>query len=299
MQRAHVAAVGLLLLAAGESIGAQVNHAERRAELLRQDRDAEARARSGNFVEVLSELFAPQGVYLTSGAELARGPTGARAWLSRDSLNARSTAQWTVLRHDVSADGRDGYTYGYFDTIRSAGDTLLGRYHAYWRRSDDGRWQLLAFTRARRGSGAKTLELPDQIARAATYRAAAERDSVKALLDIVHTEGAFADSVGVDVAAAFSGFAAPDAAKAGSEGKFLFGPEAIYSLFAKREPAQLGPAWRPEWGSIAASYDLGFTLGPAWPRHAGAIQAPPAEPTGRYFTIWKRQPNGTWRYLVD
>src|SRR5262245_22469791 len=156
MHRSIVGAAGLLFLLVAPSMSAQVNHAERRAELLNQDRAAEERARSGKFVDVLSELFAAQGVYLSSG-QLGRGPAGARAWLQRDSLNATSSAQWTVLRSDVSADGRDGYTYGYFDTIRANGDTLPGRYHAYWRRSDAGRWELLAFTRARRGPGPKTL----------------------------------------------------------------------------------------------------------------------------------------------
>lgn len=256
-------------------------------------------ARRGDFVGALSGLFAPDGVLLAPFPELGRGPAAARATLQRDSLNARSSARWTVLRHDVSADGRDGYTYGYLDVVRPSGAVVEGRYHAYWRRTGAGRWQILAMTRARRASGAPTAELPPSVpAHDLRYVRAPSRDTILGLQSLYAVEAEFSDSVGVAVGRAFGRFAADDAGKAAGAA-FVFGKAAIADLFKDPPPGALGPAWTPDAGTVAASGDLGFTYGPAWPRVAGATQQRPAVTTGRYFSIWRRQADGTWKYIVD
>lgn len=275
----------------------RVDHATRRAELLSEDRAAEQKARAGDFVGALSGLMAPQGVLLAPLPDLERGPAAARATLERDTLNARSSARWTVLRHDVSADGRDGYSYGYLDVTRPSGEVLLGRYHAYWRRSDAGRWQVLALTRARRASGPTTTALPLSLD-AHRYAFGPMRDTVAGLRELFDVEQSFSDSVTFGVGAAFGDFAAPDAGKAGAS-EYVFGPAAIENLFGDPPAGALGPAWTPEHGAIAASNDLGFTFGPAWPRRPGTVQEKPAVTGGRYFSIWRRQADGSWRYVVD
>jgi ketosteroid isomerase-like protein len=274
--------------------------ADRRTELLAQAADAATRAAAGDFVAALTGLFAPQGIYLSNTPELLRGPAGARTWIERDSLATRSRARWTVVRGDVSADGRDGYTYGYFDVIHPAGDTIYLKYQAYWRRSPAGRWEILAFSRGRRAAGPDGPGIPTELAAANTARhPGTNADTAAILREIEATEAAFSDSVGVNVAAAFGGFAAPDAGKLEGGSSFVFGKAAITALFASPPPGQLGPVWRPQAGSAAASGDLGFTLGPAWARQAGPVQTGPPPNAGRYFTIWKRQRDGTWRFLVD
>ena len=234
------------------------------------------------------------------GAVPARGPAAVRAWLLRDSLNAASTARWTILRLDVSADGGDGYTYGYFDTIRPSGDTVHGRYHAYWRRAGDGQWEILAFSRGARPRGAPTLALPEEVLRAASPAVPLPaRDSTELLREVFRTEAAFSDSAGGNVAAAFASFAAPDVGKCCDGPAWAFGRTAIAGLFSNPPPGNLGPVWTPQLGTVAASGDLAFTMGPAWPRKAGADQGRPPANAGRYFTIWRRQPGGEWRYVVD
>jgi len=265
-----------------------------RAALLRTSRDAESRARTGNFVDALSALFDSGGVYVTSTTTLAKGPAGARAWLARDTLNAQSSAMWNVLRADVSADGRDGFTYGYFDVVRAAGDTAYGKYHAYWRRGQDGAWRILAFSRGRRAPGPWQVASDEYQPRVRTVTGPG--DTIATLQVVFATEAEFADSVGVDVGRAFGAFAEPDAGKLDAgRPSYVFGREAIRGLFVGAPPG--GPLWRPEAGSVSASNDLAFTYGPAWPRTDG--NSPGTQPRGRYFTIWRRQPDGTWRYVVD
>ena len=263
--------------------------------LERTFRAAAAKMSAGSFVTPLSELFAPSGIYISSQALSLRGPAAARAWLERDSLNVRSTARWTLLRHDVSADGRDGYSYGYLDVIRPNGDTLPGKYHAYWRR-DGGRWQLLAFFRGRRMPGPITDTVPAWLADSARRTGRAEGDTIAMLRAIMDTERAFATDVGADVQRAFMKYAAPDGAKIDRGPAYSFGPTAIGELFAG-PASRAGPFWTPEVGTVAVSGDLGFTTGPVTSRTAGEGSGPP--PGAKYFSIWRRMPNGTWRYVVD
>jgi ketosteroid isomerase-like protein len=76
----------------------------------------------------------------------------------------------------------------------------------------------------------------------------------------------------------------------------VFGRDAIAALFAG-PIAGGGPLWTPEIGAVAASGDLGFTAGPVvlW-RPADGAGAPAG---AKYLTIWRRMPNGDWRYVVD
>ncbi len=51
-------------------------------------------------------------------------------------------------------------------------------------------------------------------------------------------------------------------------------------------------AWWPVLAGIARSGDFGFTTG------SFSIDASRA-PRGQYFTVWRRQPDGTWRWIFD
>jgi len=51
--------------------------------------------------------------------------------------------------------------------------------------------------------------------------------------------------------------------------------------------------WQPEAAGIARSGDLGFTTGP-YVMHIGDRVA-----HGQFFTIWRRSPDGKWRWLID
>jgi ketosteroid isomerase-like protein len=276
--------------------GRQADLAPRRDELRATIAAAATRMANGEFVTPLSEAFAATGVYVATTPLSARGPANARAWLVRDTLNALSRARWTVVRHEVSADGRDGYAYGYFDVIRASGDTLFGRYHSYWRRETDGVWRMLAFSRGRRAAGPVDTAVPAWVQAPTTGSRFAGADTIVALRGLFATERAFSDSAGTSVQAAFVGFAAPDAAKLERGSSYGFGPSAIGELFAGPPPPGGGPLWSPEVGAVATSGDLGFTTGPVTARRPAEGAAPPG---AKYFTIWRRMPNGDWRYVVD
>ena len=73
----------------------------------------------------------------------------------------------------------------------------------------------------------------------------------------------------------------------------VFAPEptSAKAVYQSR-PDGKGPslAWWPAFAGIAASGDLGFTTGPYEVNGKRA---------GHYFTVWKRQPDGAWKWVYD
>ena len=102
---------------------------------------------------------------------------------------------------------------------------------------------------------------------------------------VVAAERAFAaDGLELGVQASFFKHSAPDG--------IVFGPEPILAKAAFGEPRPKGKplVWWPLWAGIARSGDLGFTTGPY--TFDGA-------PGGFYFTVWGKQPDGSWKWLYD
>ena len=270
--------------------------AERRSSLLRRAAIAPS---AGVVTSVLPQMFAAKGFLLAPGPISARGPASVAQILERDSLNATSRLRVTTVGADVSRDGTDGFTYGYFDTFRANGDSLVGWYHAYWRREDSGDWRILALARRRRPPGEMT---PARAVAAMKDSRCIDpphsADTVALLNDIMGADRAFSDSAATSVSAAFGAYAAEDAAKSGKESGYVFGKAAITQLFEPPPPS--GLKWDPELGTASRSGDFGFTVGGAGPRVVEP-NAPPVNPAtaGHYFTIWRRDANGKWRYVVD
>ena len=55
--------------------------------------------------------------------------------------------------------------------------------------------------------------------------------------------------------------------------------------------------WEPRLGDVAASGDLGWLTGPSTSTNRTAKEPKPAH--GCYLSIWRKQPNGTWRVFID
>lgn len=106
--------------------------------------------------------------------------------------------------------------------------------------------------------------------------------------EVVAAERAFAEA-GTDsgVVRSFSAFIAPDGIL------FRPGPVPGRDWLAAATP-RTGPPhleWWPVYAGIAQSGDLGFTTGP-WVFGEGQAH-------GFYFTIWKKQPDGAWKFVLD
>ena len=105
---------------------------------------------------------------------------------------------------------------------------------------------------------------------------------------VVKAERAFASAARTDgVNAAFLKFSAPDAIL------FQPGPVPAKAALAANPLPPVPLSWWPVYAGIAASGDLGFTTGPF------VVGGGERKGHGWYFTIWKRQPDGSWRWLLD
>jgi ketosteroid isomerase-like protein len=64
-------------------------------------------------------------------------------------------------------------------------------------------------------------------------------------------------------------------------------------------PKEMSLHWAPLFADVAASGDLGYTVGSFELSRPGTQGGPPVVVTGRYVTIWKRQADGTWKFVLD
>jgi len=115
--------------------------------------------------------------------------------------------------------------------------------------------------------------------------------------EIVAADKAFAERSAKDgPKAAFLAYISTD-------GKLLSdtraGADAVNTLF-KQLPPTATLSWEPSFVDVSSSGDLGYT----WGRYVLNVPnakpgQPPYEKRGTYVTIWKRQPGGGWKVVLD
>ena len=82
-----------------------------------------------------------------------------------------------------------------------------------------------------------------------------------------------------------------------------FGPhpertrEKLMKLPPPTGPRKVVFNWAPMFGDISAAGDLGYTTGPVLYTDVTANPRPPRH--GRYFSVWQKQADGTWKVAVD
>ncbi len=112
--------------------------------------------------------------------------------------------------------------------------------------------------------------------------------------DLLATDRAFSEqSAAEGRAAAFADYAAPDAILFRDGAAPLSGSAAIKENLATRGPGSL--TWTPRDASVATSGELGYTWGDYVFRPGSSEKVY----TGHYVSIWKRQPDNHWKWVVD
>jgi len=284
---------------AGASLLAPLSEAEEAHDaLLRADLGrADSVARLG-FSAGFASNFTSDAIYLRGGLPIVRGRAAATAIAAAESLSAGTAVRWQPVRAEASVDGRHGYSYGYaiYGAPSAGAPTLrVDRYISFWRREEAG-WRISAYAETY-GAPPSTLTLPqaassgvvDDVpmprARGALEQVRAADSAFSALAQLVGPGRAFGD------------FAADNAQIFSAPGEFITGPRAISESFGP--PGASGAlVWHPVAGEVAQSGDLGFTVG-------NAVFTGQREDGGqlvrhsKYLTVWKKQRDGGWRYVVD
>jgi ketosteroid isomerase-like protein len=212
-----------------------------------------------------------------------------------DSLNSvtNRTLSWRSIRAETSADGTRGYTYGYGRRVARS-DTLTSvvpiQYLAFWRREAD-QWKLIAWLISAGGADAPS-GAPEACAHPGPPEYVATNDST-AIATVRATDLDFAArSQKSGAGVAFREFAAPDGAQIGTaRSEITCGRDDVAEGVAPLGPGAL--IWAPRVADAAPSGDLAFTSGDAI-IHLGKDTS-----YSNYLTVWKRQADGTWRFVAD
>jgi ketosteroid isomerase-like protein len=113
------------------------------------------------------------------------------------------------------------------------------------------------------------------------------------LIEIFEHEHLFAVYSGAyGMKEAFLRFAAPDAVI------FRGGPVNAIEAWTQTNPAPTGLLlWFPTYGEVSRAGDLGWTTGPYEFREKRDDKE--AAGHGHYVTLWRRQPDGHWKFVLD
>jgi ketosteroid isomerase-like protein len=116
-------------------------------------------------------------------------------------------------------------------------------------------------------------------------------------LVLLELEGRFSQAVSEGGGKAFGTWFAEDGVTLNNGKPAILGRTAIAAQ-AQWDPKTYQLSWTPQGAQMGPSNDMGFT----WGHYEGRSKDKNGEPvviSGRYFTIWKKLPNGTWKVALD
>ena len=274
-----------------------------RDSLFRIDESRTDSVAARGFVAGTIPLLADNVVYLRAGAPAAFGLAATRALLGAGTVGDPPATRlfWQPLGGGVSGDLRAAYTFGVAVRAPSAGPPRFDRYIAFWQREENRPWRITAYTEVNGPVSAAPHEpaarnsdgdvAPIEARPAPSAALGEERSRLRA------TDSLFSDlSYRMGVAFAFANNVAPDGVVFGDP-QLVVGARAIEEYLQARN-GQSSLVWQPVFAWVAASRDLGFTIGESTSTGLGASGAA-VQRMGKYLTVWKRQGDGTWRFVID
>ncbi len=128
-----------------------------------------------------------------------------------------------------------------------------------------------------------------------------EKDSVETWKkEIVETEHSFALMAAEEgISKAFMAYAAEDAVLMRNN-KLVIGKENLSELFESQvsKPRDEKLSWKPDFVDVSSSGDLGYTYGKFTYSFTDSTGTT-IENEGVFHTVWKRQADGSWRFVWD
>lgn len=117
------------------------------------------------------------------------------------------------------------------------------------------------------------------------------------VLQLLELETKFADAVAAGGGKAFSSWFADDGVSLGNKQPPVMGKTAIAAQ-AQWDPKDYQLTWVAQGAQMGPSNDMGFT----WGHYEGTSKdknGQPVKTSGRYFTVWRKMPDGTWKVAMD
>jgi hypothetical protein len=239
-----------------------------------------------------TDVVVPGGPELTVGRDAALAVfRAAPAWQS-------GTVTWHPVRGGVSADGTQGFTYGYLTVTAGDPGRRERKYLAYWIRRPTG-WRVAAYRQLPlQPGGAPTEAQPPLLPAFATAPDPDPAVTARHRASLAAAEQAFSDRAQrIGLAAAFREYGRPDAVNlAAGNAAFVTGPDAIAAGMDNGE-ATSPVRWSTTRALAASSADLGVSMGII---HRNTPSTDGRPDAFSFFTVWRRDtPDGEWRYIAE
>jgi ketosteroid isomerase-like protein len=267
-------------------------------ELLNADRAFSAASAQTDTVTGLSAMLDQNVVMFVIPVRIfAHGKAQGIEVLNQAFAATPSKTQWTPIRGGVSADGQQGFTYGYATTKAEGQPDKLGKYVSYWIKRPEG-WRVIAFKWIPRAEGNVTLTLRDPSLPGRIVPVNTDATTIaqyKTSLD--QRERSFSDKAQkTGLGTAFREYGSADSMNFAGDVEFTFGNEAIAAIQGGDAPGSPF-TWAPDDVLVASSGDLGLT----WGLLTRTGPTPPGRsPTIPFFTIWHRNsPSEPWFYIAE
>lgn len=98
------------------------------------------------------------------------------------------------------------------------------------------------------------------------------------------------------MAEAFIFYADQDVVKLSEGGYPIVGKTNLSDIYSKVDDSQFKLTWEPIKAEMAESGELGYTYGKYF---FTAMDSVESTSTGYYISVWKKQNDGTWKYVLD
>jgi hypothetical protein len=214
--------------------------------------------------------------------------------LSQSASFQGSHPHWTPVRGGISADGTQGFTFGFLSIDGGDPAKRERKYLSYWVKRKEG-WRVAAYRQQVRAAGEISTDmLPPALP---TFSAKPQAASPIHQQSLAAAEKAFSDrSQIVGLKMAFYEFGRDDSMNMYKNVGFTIGKDAISSSFPSEVPPSLH--WETERSIVASSGDLGVSIGTLWsnspPENGKQAQGFP------FFTVWRRDaPDKPWQYIAE
>ena len=100
------------------------------------------------------------------------------------------------------------------------------------------------------------------------------------------------------MAKSFIAFAANEVIKMQNKQFAILGKDSLIANFDMETPDDFKLSWEPIMADVSASGDLGYTFG-RWIFAQNDKAGKDKKHYGEYVTIWKKQKDNTWKYVLD
>lgn len=281
------------LLFIASPVAAQVDPKAVVEELLAADRafSAEA-AKASDPVAGISRMLDAE-VVMPSPKGHAVGRDAVIALFRENPSYKEGKVNWAPVRGGISADGTQGFTYGFLSLTGGDPARRERKYLAYWVKRPEG-WRTVAYRQQVREAGEVSKAMFPPSLPPFSTEPVTDPEAMKILhLSVAAAEKSFSDRAQkVGLKTAFREYGREDAMNMYGGAGFAVGLDAVTAGFKEGEPATIH--WFTERSYVASSGDLGVSIGTIKPNDPKGGAGFP------FFTIWRRDgPNEPWRYVAE